>query len=1533
MLEKIVLTSPAAIVIVDRDGRVVYANLQAEKVLGLEKDRITRRTYNAPAWKITGLDGKPLPDDELPFAVVRRTRQAVSAERHIIAWPDGRQVCLLINAVPLFDADGEFDGMAAALEDITEQMAVEQALRGQELSYRELFQGVSDAICIQDARGRFLEVNEGAVKMYGRPRPFFIGKILADLAAPDRNDLEKLETMFDRALAGEPQQFEFWGARGNGDIFSAQVRLYRGSYLGRDVLFALAQDISERKAVETRLLQSESRFRAVVQASPMGFHIYCLNEAGQLILFGANPAADAILDIDHETLIGKTIEQAFPALAGTDIPARYRLLAAQGGIWHAEQVSYADRQVRGVFDVYAFQAGPAAVAAMFTDVTGRKEADEALRESRQMLRLVLDTIPVRVFWKDRNLKFLGANQPFADDAGLESPEMLIGKEDAELVWAEQAPLYRRDDLAVIETGIPKLNYELPQTTPAGGQTWVRGNLVPLRDMHGEITGVLGTYVDIASDRRAEQNLQRRLKELTVLHAVAVASTRASGEDALIEQVTEIIADTFDFQDFGVLLLDPAARVLLPHPSYRGSVMQRGPWNVPLPMGVTGDVVVTGRSRRVADTSREPAYLVIEPGMRSELCVPIKIKDRVVGVINAESNTLDFFGEEDERLLQTIAGQLAIGIEKLRLFEAERARRQEADTLRQVAQVISSSLELDEVLDGLLSSLEQVVPYHSAGVFFEEKDGLHLKAFRSGDQSELFPRAALSVDNPLFDEIRRTEKPVLIDDIRADSRFADRGEADQARSWMGVPLVLRGAVAGYITLDNKSRSFFTDEMAHLALAFAYQAGVAIEHARLYEQALMASERRAVLYQASQEIARASQDPDQVYATVHRATARLMPAEAFVITILDEVLQEIETVYLFDRGERGPFRRSPAGEGLSGQVIASGCSILFDDLAGEPNAAAAQAWCAQGARAALAVPLRLGDKIIGMLSTQSYEPHAYDAEDQSLLEMLAAHAAVAIENSRLYAQTLQRLRELEVIDRISTALRVAENLQDMLPGLLDETLELMGTGSGAIELYDPSASLLKTVVERGWFAQISRISLKPGEGIAGAAFESGQAILVREFASDPRTWDANRPRIPPGWGGICLPIRSDQAAVGVMFISVRLPRQISAEEARLLGTISEMTGNAVRRAVLYEQTGRQLQRLASLRAIDMAISSILDVRVTLGILLDHITAQLGVDAVDILLLNQRSQALEYAAGAGFRTDAIQRTLLHMNDGLPGHVLQQRAIVLVHDLAENPHFNKRSQILAGEGFVCYVGAPLIAKGQVKGVIEIFHRAPLDLDAEWRGFLETLAGQAAIAIDNAALFEELQRTNLDLSLAYDATIEGWSKALDLRDKETEGHTRRVVDMTLQLARAMAVSEDEMIHIRRGALLHDIGKMGIPDKILHKTGALSETEWEIMRQHPAFAYDMLYPISYLRLAINIPYCHHERWDGAGYPRGLKGEQIPLAARIFAVVDVWDAIISDRPYRKAWTPEEALVYIREQAGTHFDPRVAETFLHIFESGG
>jgi putative nucleotidyltransferase with HDIG domain len=321
---------------------------------------------------------------------------------------------------------------------------------------------------------------------------------------------------------------------------------------------------------------------------------------------------------------------------------------------------------------------------------------------------------------------------------------------------------------------------------------------------------------------------------------------------------------------------------------------------------------------------------------------------------------------------------------------------------------------------------------------------------------------------------------------------------------------------------------------------------------------------------------------------------------------------------------------------------------------------------------------------------------------------------------------------------------------------------------------------------------------------------------------------------------------------------------------------------------------------------------------------------VDAADVLLCRPDSPYMRRAAATGFRASALPREEAVIGRGPAGRAALERRTIEARDLdAAGPEF--REGLPESEGFRAYFATPLVAKGQVRGVLEVFHRTPLCPNAEWLEFLEALAGQAAIAVDNGTLLDRLQKSNMDLVMAYDATIEGWSRALDLRDHETEGHTRRVTEMTMRLARAMNVPDEDLVHMRRGALLHDIGKMGIPDHILLKPDRLTAEETEVMRLHATYALEMLGPITFLRAALDIPYCHHEKWDGSGYPRGLRAEQIPLAARIFSVVDVWDALGNDRQYRTAWPQERVRRYLRDNSGAHFDPAVVAAFEALLDA--
>jgi PAS domain S-box-containing protein len=454
----------------------------------------------------------------------------------------------------------------------------------------------------------------------------------------------------------------------------------------------------------------------------------------------------------------------------------------------------------------------------------------------------------------------------------------------------------------------------------------------------------------------------------------------------------------------------------------------------------------------------------------------------------------------------------------------------------------------------------------------------------------------------------------------------------------------------------------------------------------------------------------------------------------------------------------------------------------------------------------------------------------------------------------------------------------------------------------------------------------------QGPIGEAISTGKPIVITNLNKMRRGTAWAPAALAQGYQALAaFPLVSDHQAFACLNIYSHRPDFFTPERVDILQAFARIAAAAVENAHLNSKVEKHLKQLQALRQIDLAISSSLDLRITLNVLLDQLTAQLQVDAATVMLLDAHTLALECAAERGFRSNGMSQARVPLGKGCAGAIVLAQKSLYIPDLTAVQEDCVRHPLFFAEGFISYYGVPLLNRGKIKGVIEIFHRTRFDADKDRREFLEALAGQAAIAIDHATLFEELQRSHMELTLAYEATLEGWAQALELRDFETKGHSQRVTELTVKLAQALGVEDKDLAHIYRGALLHDVGKIAVPDHILLKPGALTPEEWVIMRQHPIFAYELLSPIAYLRPALEIPLCHHERWDGSGYPKGLKNGDIPLAARVFAVVDVWDALSNDRPYRRAWPQDKVKAYLRSHAGGQFDPEVVRVFLEKFLS--
>jgi putative nucleotidyltransferase with HDIG domain len=368
------------------------------------------------------------------------------------------------------------------------------------------------------------------------------------------------------------------------------------------------------------------------------------------------------------------------------------------------------------------------------------------------------------------------------------------------------------------------------------------------------------------------------------------------------------------------------------------------------------------------------------------------------------------------------------------------------------------------------------------------------------------------------------------------------------------------------------------------------------------------------------------------------------------------------------------------------------------------------------------------------------------------------------------------------------------------------------------------------------------------------------------------------------------------------------------------------------LLLEQTvGDQMKlkqsQLRALMSVGQVINSSLGLRRVLEEVMDSLISLMHAER-GFLMLRESNGELTVRIARGIAHINLDEEAFKVSKTIVRKVVESGAPVLTTNAQADPRFDAQMSVAAYQlrSILC---VPLKLKDDLIGVLYVDNRAHAGIFKE--NDLELISGfadQAAVAIDSARLFEDLQESHRELEKAYQATLEGWVRALDLRDKETEGHTQRVTILTERLARSMGVEGDALVHITRGALLHDIGKMAIPDGILLKPGQLTDDERMLIQKHPVYAYEMLSPIAFLVPAIDIPYCHHEKWDGSGYPRGIRGKEIPFAARIFPVVDVWDALTSNRPYRRVVPQYEVRARIKADSGKHFDPVVVDAFMEM-----
>jgi PAS domain S-box-containing protein len=1342
------------------------------------------------------------------------------------------------------------------------------------------------------------DVNAMTLKLFeAESRDELLGN-LEKMIAPER-----LQGFIDKLIAIAEGRKVFEGEIPGLTLKGRPLRLWRTIVFPGEVskfnrvLVALT-DITERRHVEKQLRESEARLLTVLEASPIPISLNSLKEG--TVLYGNTALAD-FLGVPLAEIIGRKTTDHF-----ADPRDRKRVMREfeREGSLHDYEVRL--RRPDGVVRWVSISTeqtvidGQVCLLSTFYDITGRKQAEalqsavyqisEAANKSstldelfRQVHSIIGQVMPAQNFYialydAEKDL----VSFPYYVDEVDESasiPATKPGRGMTEYLLRTGKPLL--SDSSNFEDLARHGEVELvgpPSPIWVGVPLNVDGRtigVIALQDYHNPnayterelrmLEYVSGQVAKAIERTRLNADIQQTNRMLSALQVVTVPLIKQTELSEVLQEILRQASGLFDTTNAYIYLTKPNNSEIILSMGVGPSSQFIGT-RLKKGEGLAGMVWQTGAAINVDDYNTWPgrAAHFVDAKIHATAAVPLIAKSKVMGVLGIGYMVPDRRFGPSDLELMTRFAELAA-------IAIENSR---LYTLSQ--QELAERKIAEEALRDTEAKYRAVVEHSPAITYTAATDESKTLLFISPQIESLlgYTQAEYLAERDLW---RSTLHP--------DDRERVIEEAT-ALYELGKPFI-----SEYRNIARDGRHvWFHDE----AVIFEDQTtgrrfiqGIKVD----ITQRMRAEALQAAIYQIS-DAASTSSNMDELYASIHRALQGVIVADNFFIAHYDRVNDVLSFPYYVDEHDPPPEPTS-LGQGLTDYVIRKGVPLL-----GRPDSIQrledAGEVISTGTRSLdwLGVPLKVKNETFGTMAVQTYaEGVRYSQRDLDILSFVSTQVALSIERKRAeeylraaegrYRTLVEQLPVVVYVNPAGQAgitVYVSPQIKDFLGYTREEWLKNPEFWSQT--LYPEDRERVLDAVR-----YIDRTG-EPFDEEYRLIAKDGSIVWIRDQAT--LMHDANG--VPLLWQGLMMDITESKLA--------------------------------------QERINRQVDRLNSLRTIDMFIASGTDLHLTLQTILNQAAAQLEIDAGDILLLNTSMHTLEFTEGVGFRTRGIEKSSVRVGEGFAGKAALERETIVIREIPEGGEVAIRRSMFAAEGFVSYVGVPLIAKGEVKGVMEIFLRSRRELDADWMDFLESLSGQAALAIDNASLFESLQRSNLELGMAYETTLEGWSAALDLRDKETEGHTRRVTDLTLRLAEAMGLSERERVHIRRGALLHDIGKMGIPDRILLKPDSLTSDEWEIMRQHPSYAFKLLSPITHLGPALDIPYCHHERWDGTGYPRGLKGETIPLAARIFAVADVWDALCSDRPYRPAWTREKALDYIKSLSGMHFDPKVVDVFLRV-----
>jgi GAF domain-containing protein len=997
--------------------------------------------------------------------------------------------------------------------------------------------------------------------------------------------------------------------------------------------------------------------------------------------------------------------------------------------------------------------------------------------------------------------------------------------------------------------------------------------------------------------RQQSDLKERSRRLAMIHKAACAINAIDDPEEMLETILQFSQKALGLEAVAILIPDEERQQLIVRKAIAHGEVEG--LEIPIGKGFTGSMFITGKAGIIDDIEAHPEYIPGTPGARSEMAVPLSLEGETIAVLEAESLRPHAFSAADLEMFRIFGSQVATALKNAELIKdlAERAHR--LTMIHRAACSLNAIDDPEELLDTILQLARKAIGLEAVAILIPDAERQHLvvrKAIAHGEVEGLEIPIGKGFTGSMF----ITGQAGIIDDITQEPGYIDGTPG--ARCEMAVPLSLEGETIGILDAESLQPNAFNELDLEMFRVFGSQVATALKNAELISTLDTRARRLTMIHRAACSL-NAIDDPEEMLETILKLAQKALDLDSVAILTPDGDPEYLTVRKAIAHGDVEGLKIK-IGSGFTGAMYVTGKAAIIDDVAEHPDYITGT----PGARSEMAVPLSLEGETIGILDAESMEPHAFNEEHLAMFRVFASQVATALHNARMISDLRSRSRRLQMLNKAAHALSSLHDPAELLEEILSSSCQALDLSRAAILLVDPDDGdlILHSAIGYG---DVLGMRVPAGKGITGHVATRKRPVLISNTAEDERYIDGFA-------GGACemaAPMLIQDEVIGVLDTEHPEVGRFSEGDLELFSAFAAQAAVAIHNARLItglEEANLQLaENITEMKRLNRELESyaaqIAEANTSLEWQIDQLTT-----------LHEAGRTIT----SSLDLDTTLKTILDMSSKIIGSTAG--AIKLIDEESKELRIRAEAGKL-GEGSRprSVLDLPLRIGEKTIGVFELVREAKEALDDDERQLLETMASQAAIAIENARLFENTQRV-------YYETLRSLASALEARDDYTRGHSERVAEMSKNIAEILELPERDVKKIHNAALLHDIGKIGIRDEVLLAPRKLTAEEMEAIQKHPSFGNTILLPLKFLGEIREYVRYHHERWDGSGYPDGRSGEQIPLASRIIAVADTFDAMTSNRPYRAALARDTAIEEIRSSAGTQFDPQVVDAFVSI-----